>query len=117
MQTATKKQVYKSISHSHNPNTEKLSSPSLQHTRSSHTYLLVVKWPFKETLHYKKDIVISTIIVFRALSALHSKLVVISTTISREAAICKSRKCKGLRKTRETRKRTEREKETNTKDE
>jgi hypothetical protein len=107
MQTATKKTVYKSISH--NPNTEKLSSPSLQYTRSPHTYLLVVKRPFKETLHYKKDIVISTIIVFRALSALLSKLVLISTAISREASICKSRKCKGLQKTREMRKRTERE--------
>jgi hypothetical protein len=86
--------VYKSISHSHNPNTEKLSSPSLQYTRSPHTYLLVVKWPFKETLHYKKDLVVIAIIVFRAISALHSKLVVISTAISREAAICKSRKWK-----------------------
>jgi hypothetical protein len=81
------------------------------------SYLLVVKRPFKETLHYKKEIVIIAVIVFRAISALHSKLVVISTVISREAAICKSRKCKGLRKTRETRKRTEREKKNKHKDE
>jgi hypothetical protein len=114
---SNKKKVYKSISHSHNPNTEKLSSSSLQYKRSPHTYLLVVKRPFKETLHYKKEIVIIAVIVFRAISALHSKLVVISTVISREAAICKSRKCKGLRKTRETRKRTEREKKNKHKDE
>jgi len=78
IQTANKKKVDKSISHSHNPNTEKLSSSSLQYTRSPHTYLLVVKRPFKEPLHYKKDIVIIAIVVFRAISALHNKLVVIS---------------------------------------
>jgi hypothetical protein len=42
------------------------------------SYLLVVKRPFKEPLRYKKDIVIIAIVVFRAISALHNKLVVIS---------------------------------------